>query len=316
MKKLFILAGIVSVLLLSCSKNSETTKGGVILAGIKASKSLEIECVNLDSGEVINNTPISSYVAGSTVYDPQTDSYGYLGSDTIFRLIDPETGTEKKSIKLPGLISQAAIDADDFTLIGQYVVVSYADDPDSAKHKIATAGVPVYTNYVIKVDLATGDILANNVVDFGEGTILCGYYYDQETNRYVILRSDNKLLTINPSTGEVTKSVDLIRPVMNFFYNTADKTVIGMNASANPDQINLVVFDPETGLEKSSKVLTELTTFIICIAGYDAASGCYMLVNDKYEVLFIDVTTGKIKKSYQLVDPMSDIKFWRRIVKV
>ena len=69
---------------------------------------------------VVSTTPISCYVFGSTVYDPGSGGYGYVGCDTVFRLVNPVTGNLIKSFKLPGNISQVVIDSKDNVLIGRY----------------------------------------------------------------------------------------------------------------------------------------------------------------------------------------------------
>lgn len=73
--------------------------------GIEGSKGYEIVCINIDSGIVVSSTPIDCYVLSSTVYDPRSGGYGYVNCDTVFKLVNPETGKLIKSIKLPEYVS-------------------------------------------------------------------------------------------------------------------------------------------------------------------------------------------------------------------
>ena len=311
MKKTIFLSLVLVGLIFSCTKPSDNKSSGLILAGIKGAKGTEIVCMNLDSGKVVNSTPIDSYMLGSTVYDPLSGGYGYVDCDTMFRLVNPETGSLIKSIKLPGLVSQVVIDSEDNMLIGRYCTMTYGEDPDTVDTKSVNVGAPIYTNYVIRVDLATGEVVSNNKVDIGDGVYVSCYYYDQKEKGYVMYRSDQKLITVNPSTGAVIKEVYVGRTLFNSVYNPGNNTLISMTYSYSDERNYVEVINPETGSVISSNIVEPEIGYCSNIMGYDAESNSYITATGDFKVLFYDISTGEIKKSHKLDNPMTDIKFWR-----
>jgi glutamine cyclotransferase len=313
MKKLIFLFGFLFLALTSCTKNPINIHGSLLLTGIQGTKGTSIVSIDLDSGMVVSTTPISCYVFGSTIYDPCSGGYGYVGCDTVFRLVNPVTGNLIKSFKLPGNISQVVIDSKDNVLIGRYSTISYEDDPDTVDTKVIRAGAPVYTNYVIRVNLETGAIVSENQVNIGDGAYACSYFYDQEEKGYVLLRADNKFITINPSTGTVVKTVNIGEILNNVVYRPDNKTIIGLTYSLDADRNYIEVFNAETGVQISKKEIIQRDNYYSCISGYDSESNCYLSVNyPQNEVLFINISTGEIEKTYKLDVPMNDIRFWRK----
>jgi hypothetical protein len=318
-KRYSYLSGLLLVLIfVSCTRQTDTKfNSSLILTGISSTKGSEIVSIMIDSG-VINSTPIEGYVLGSTLFDPISGGYGYVNSDSVFKLINPETGEQLKSIKLPGYLSQTVIDNEENMLIGMFTTISYEDVLDSAGHKIPGFGAPIYTNYILRVNLNTGTLVSQNKIDLGEGVNACSYFYDIENKEYFLLRSDNKLISINPSTGVVERTVDIGKSVTNVFFNPDNKTIIGFSYSVEADSNHVEVsncvevYNPETGSLITRNEIQQRDNYYGCISGYDTETNCYILVNDKNEVLFIEVSTGAIKKSYKLEDPMNDIKFWRK----
>ena len=307
----FLLIPFLVALLPSCTKQTESKLNSLIITGIKNTKGSEMVSIRLDSG-VISTTPVNCYVLGSTVFDSKSGGYGYVGCDSVFKLVNPLTGELIKSFKVPGGLSQTVIDSHDNMLIGRYTTISYEDDPDTVYTNSVTAGAPIYTNYVIRVDLATGTIVSQNQVDLGDGAFLCSNFYDPVIKGYVLLRSDYKLITINPSTGAIVKSTDIGKSVGNIVYNSDNKTLIGMTYSYSTDRNYVEVIDTETGAQISKKEIKQRDDYYLCISGYDAESNCYLAVNyPQNNVLFINISTGEIDKSYKLDNPMNDIKFWR-----
>lgn len=303
---------VLVLMLFSCTKQSLNRSGNLLLTGTQGSKGFEIVCIDLDSGVVVNSTPIDCYVFGSTVYDPGSGGYGYVGCDSVFKLVNPETGKLLKSIKLPGYVSQCVIDTKDNMLIGRYTVTTYEDDPDTVETKSVKEGPPIYTNYVIRVDLETGTIVSHNKVDIGDGVYACSYYYNQEEKGYVLYRADQYLITVNPSTGVVMKEVYVGRILHDPVFNPDNKTVICMSYSTESERNFVEIIDTETGSVISSKMVDKEVGYHACISGFDSETNCYITVNAAYEVLFYEISTGEIKKSYNLDAPMNDIKFWRK----
>ena len=285
--------------IISCSKQTDTKTRSLILTGIKSAKGSEMVSVKIDSG-VINTTPVACYFFSSTVVDPATGGYGYVDCDTLFRLINPLTGEEIRSFRVPWGYSQTVINGN--LLIGRYTTIAYEQG----------TGAPIYTNYVLTLDLESGTKIAENQVNLGDGAWACSYYYDNDNNGYVLLRSDNILLSINPLTGEIFDSVNIGKTVSNLVFDNEGRRVIGLTYSFDTDRNYVEVYDPETGNQISAREITQRDNYYACVNGYDSGSNSYMLVNTNNEVLFIDISSGAIKKTYKLDDQMNDIKFWSK----
>lgn len=328
MKNFAILSGLFVLVILSCTKLPVDRPGTLIVTGISEAKGAEIICVDIDSGAVVNTTPIDCYLFGSTVYDPTTKGYGFVGCDTTFKLVNPESGKLIKSIRLPGFVSLTVIDPKDNLLIGMHTTMIYGDDPDTIDIKSARKGPPIYTNYVIRVNLSTGAIISKNKIDIGDGAYASTYYYNEKEKHYVLYRADKYLITINPATGEIIKERYIGKLLANSVYNPANNTIISLSYSTGDngqtysadtlsystghERTNLTVINTETGAEISSVLIESGSGYYANIAGYDKENNWYIAVNSKFEVICFDVSTGEIKKSYKLETPMRDMKFWRR----
>jgi hypothetical protein len=299
---LLIASLILNSLGLSCTKQSENTPNSLILTGIKPSKGSDMVSIKIDSG-IINSVPITCYFLGSTVTDPGTGGYGYVDCDSIFNLVNPLSGELIKSFKVPYGFSQTVINSQDNFLIGRYTVVT----PDPFQE-----GAQIFTNYVAVLDLETGITIATNQVDLGLGVQACSYFYNSNIQAYILCSAENKLLYIDPLTGVITKTVDLGKYVNNIVFDEDKDQIMGLTYSFDIDRNFIEVFDAGTGTLISKKEITQRDDYFACISGYDADSKCYLSVNTNYEVLFIDIATGAIKKSYKLDEPVNDIKFWKK----
>lgn len=297
--------------LTSCSKHSEDQPKSLILTGINSSKGSELVTIKLDSG-IVNTAPINCYVLGSTVFDSNTDGYGFVDCDSLFQLVDPVTGTLIKSFRLPGFLSQIVIDNNDNAIIGRYTTMTYGEDPDTIETKTSKAGPPIYTNYVIKVDLETGTILSKNQVDIGDGIFACTYFYDQTEKKYYLLRADNYLLSVNPSSGEITNTVYIGKSLNNVIYNQGNNTITGITYSPESGKNYIETYDIKTGSQITIKELRQVEYYKACISGFDPDLNCYIMVTSNMEVLFIDISTGETIKSTKLDVPLNDLKFWKR----
>jgi hypothetical protein len=311
-KNILALDLILSILLFTaCSKTAEENQNKFIATGIKSAKGSEIVSVCLDSG-IIHSTAITCYVMGSTVFDPVTGGYGYVDCDSMFNLVNPENGTLIRSFKLPAYLSQVVLDTDDNTIIGKYAVFVGKGDlkiTDTGASK--NPGLTI-TNYVVKVKLSDGSILAHNQVDVGEGIFGCAYFYDQESKGYGLLRADKVLITVNPSTGQIIKSVNIGASLSNTVYDPDSKTLIGFTYSAETDRNSIEVYNIETGTRVSTAEIKKRDNYYGCISGFDKDSNCYFLANPDNEILFLDIATGEIKETYKLDNKLTDIKFWKR----
>lgn len=304
MKNYLAFAGLLTLAFFSCTKQADEKLNSLIVAGISEAKGSEIICIDIDSGSVVNTTPIDCYVFGSTVYDPTTLGYGFVDCDTTFKLVNPVSGRLITSIKLPGFVSQAVIDDKNRLLICRYTTMTYEDDPDTTTTKSVKAGPPIYTDYVLRVNLSTGTIVSNNKIETGGGVSATTYYYNESEKTYILYRSDKHLISIDPSTGEIIKERYVGKILVSSVYNPVNNTLISLSyPTSDSQQIYLLVIDPETGAEITSNAIDSGSGYYANIAGYDKENNWYIAVNTKFEVVCFDISTGEIKKTYKLENP-------------
>jgi hypothetical protein len=308
MNRYAIITVMLLTILASCEKKpSEQKPGSLMLTGIQITKGSEMVSINLDSGYVSTN-PVNCYVLSSTVYDPNTGGYGYVNCDTVFNLINTETGDILKSFRLPGLISSAVIDPENDLLIGTYGEYEYIDDPDSSNN----ATIPVFHTYLLTTSLETGDIVLRKEIDLGDGVMICTHYYDPVNKLYVMQRADNRLIFFNTVTGTISRTADIGRPLVNVAYNPDDGTIISVGLEDEEGTYYIKVYEPETGKRLSLKEVAGVKGVYACMAAYDHETGCYLTVSTDNDVLFIDPATGEIKKTVKLDYTLSDVRFLRR----
>jgi hypothetical protein len=154
-------------------------------------------------------------------------------------------------------------------------------------------------------------VISKKTVDIGNGVDLCAYYFDPKNEAYVLLKEGNTLISIDPFTGEITDSVYIGKFVTNMIFHQEKRTVMGITGNESGTQ-SIDVFDCESGKLISSKEIPSVDGFILCISGYDSEMDRYIAVSPDYEVLFIEPSTGEIKRTYKLDINIADVKFWRK----
>lgn len=308
MKYNFAISIVIVLFLAACKdKASEESSGSLMLTGINSSKGSEIVTIDLDSG-FVDTSPVSCYVMSSTVYDPNTGGYGYVSCDTTFTLTNTETGSVIKSIKLPGLVSGAVVDKDRNLLTGTYGEFEETGGPDSSKNSFTM----IWHTFLFTLNLTTGDVILDKEVDLGDGVYLCTNFFDPVNKLYVVERSDKKLVFIDPITGEITNTVDVGKPLTNIVYNPDDGNIMSMRYDSESGKCYIEVYDLSSATLLNSSIVDGIDSYRYCMAAYDPVTGCYLSVSSDDEVLFIDPSTGEIKKSVKLDYTLSDIRFLRK----
>ena len=281
---LFVLSG--------CKKDHSTTSGTLNIMAVSNGSNKEFVKMELKSKRTTRSIA-DGYVFSSSVYDPITKGFGYVDLDSNFILMDMNTGTIIHQYPLPGFLTQTVIDPLDSVLIGTY----YSND----------------TNRIVRLDLNTGAILSSAIVDFGSGLFACTYYYKPLEKEYVVFRADSSLITINPFTGHITKTVkmhsDLIYEMG--YYNTETNQLIGLTYSMANNKNYVEVADVESGALISSAEIKNITSYFACSTGFDPATNCIVLVSENNDLLFIDIVTGELKDQYPLGFNAMEFKYWR-----
>ena len=240
---------------------------------------------------------IGCYVLSTTLFDTRNNSYGYAGCDNVYHFIDAETGTDIKQIPLPRMLNLMALDMTRNLLIGHYY--NYDESKD----------------YVVSIDLSSGNVISDKqfyINGLWNITVHCFLYVE---NEYVLSHPDNGLVFINPSTGDVIKTLDIeTKCINNVVYDRTNNRFIGTTCLNDAGENYIITIDANTG-NTLSKVLGEGmgSNFAFCTdeMDYDSETNCYILLSANNEVLFFDVATGEIKEKYQLDFNANSLKLWR-----
>lgn len=264
--------------------------GELSLVGIKGSGQGEL--VNMDLGTKLKKTfpLISGYVMGSIVFEPNTFSVGYTGTDHKFHLISMLTGKEIKTISFPGegAVSQTIVNTKTNTLISV---------------QPRQEGL-----YILKNNLTNGTLISEGKIDI-PGFNSCTYFYNETTNTFYLISSESKLVAIDADNGAVKSSVD-VTMVNNAIFNKKNNTIIGITSSG--EQNVIVTVDVATGHELSRKVIEETHAYYACAAEYEPISDSYINFTANKELLFIDPATGKIRQKIALDVDLTQFLFWRK----
>lgn len=285
-----LIVALLVLLSASCEKQKDTSPDTLNLTGFKGGNAIELVNVKLKSGKV-TSSQAGCYLLGSALYDPVSGGYGYVDCHGFFYLMDPVSGDTLNFFPVPEFLSQNVIDTLENMLIGQCNENG--------------------TNYVYKINLATGAIEARNAVDLSRGILACTFFYRAPQQEYVLMGADSTLIVINPGTGEILRTVKAAAAPANGIYIAADNQLVGVTYDPGPDENFLVTLDAETGLLVKQVQIQEHNDYYACMSSYDPETRCYILLNPENRVLFIDPLSGEIIESYQIGFPIQEFKFWR-----
>jgi hypothetical protein len=295
---ILFLASCVCVVSLSCKKDKDT----------KSQKVLNITAIDRNSSKIVTKQlksmeektfSIGCHVMSTTIFDTRNNSYGYAGCDNVYHFIDVETGVEIKQIPLLTMLNLMVLDKIRNLLIGHYY------DYDESK------------DYVVTIDLNSGNVVSDKqfyVNGLWNGTV---HFFRDVENEYVLLHPDNGLVFINPSTGNIIRTLSIETTcINNVVYDRKNNRIIGTTCIDEIEigENHIIVIDLNTG-NTLSKVLGEGMGsdfgFFADEMDYDAETNSYILVSANNEVLFFDVATGKVKERYQLDFDVTSLKVWR-----
>lgn len=275
-------------------KKETTTLNELHLSGIKAaSGSPELINLNLNSGK-ISSTNIDCFVFGSTVYDAKNEAFGYVDCNAYYVLRNVTTNEILKTLQLPGYLSQVVSDPVENTIIGQ----AYAND----------------SNFITKVDIGNGTLVARNYIRYPSNSILaCFSAYRQKEKDYLLLASDSSLLFISPNTGEILKTTKIGVQLSGCLLDDENNRLIGFNYSNTSQKNNIITVDIETGNTLSEVEVKDDNNYLGCVFSYDKETNSFIMLSyPQNKLLFIDINSGELNKSYQLDFQVTDLKFWRK----
>jgi len=297
---------VVAVLFTACDKD-KASKKVLNLTAINNSKSQVVNVKfkstqkSMESKPMEEKTfPIGCRQMLSTTFDAQNKTFGYMACDNTYRIMDVETGVAKKQFSLPESISMVVVDAIRNVLIGRYYVSG--TDKDNG------------TDHVLIINLNDGSIISDKQFYVG-GFWNSTYFFRDIENEYVLLKSDNVLVFVNPSTGNIIKTLNLDTEIYNGIYDRKNNRLIGATFTSGTDKFNgtvhIVTVDLNTGKTLSKVVAQGINSIGGEERDYDAETNSYVLITNNTEVLFVDVATGNVNERYQLDFDITSLKVWR-----
>lgn len=280
----------------TCKKenNKETaTLNGLNITGFKVTNSSnELVNLNLTSGKM-STSNVNCFILGSTIYDTKNQALGYVDCNSIYVLRSIATNQIIKTIPLPGLVSLLVSDPIENTIIGLY----YPND----------------SSYIVKIDVATGKILANNYSNLKNPVGSCSYVYRQKEKDYLLMGIDSNIMYLNPNTGKINKILKIDHLIVGYIFDEENNRMIGLNYNSKTFKNNMITIDLETGNTLSIAELKESYGHIGCMYGYDKETNSFIMINyPQNKLLFIDINSGELNKTYQLDFGITGVNFWRK----
>ena len=260
-----------------------------------------ITAINSNTSQVVNvqlasketkTFSVGCHSLGSTTLDAENKIFGYVNCNSAYCMIDLESGEVIKQIPLPYTTNMVVLDPVRQVIIGHYYLQSNKGD------------------YVVTVNLSDGSIVLDKqfcVDAFWNATT---FFFRDIQNEYVLLNSGNVLVFINPSTGEITKTVSLGTNVNNGVYDRKNDRLIGACIDTEARTNYIIAVDLNTGKTLSKVPARGLGFYLAGESDYDAETNSYILVTGN-GVLFFNVDTGEITDIYQPGFKITSLKFWR-----
>lgn len=270
-------------------------------------KSLNITAIDRNASEIVTKNlkskkektfAIGCHVFSTSTFDTRNNSFGYADCNNVYHFIDAETGTEIKQIPLPTTLNLVTLDKVRNLLIGHYY--DYNESKD----------------YVVSIDINSGNIVSEKqfyVDGLWNSTV---HFFRDIENEYVLLHPENGLVFINPSTGDITRTLSIGNMcINNGIYDRGNNRLIGVTCINENNENHIAAIDLNTGNTLNNVLLGEGMgpdfAFFANEMDYDAESNSYILVSSGNEVLFFDVATGEIKDRCQLDFEIVSLKLWR-----
>jgi hypothetical protein len=157
--------------------------------------------INLVTGaiEARNAIDLSRGILACTFfYRAPQQEYVLMGADSTLMFIDPETGVVLRTAKAAADPANGIYIAADNQLVG----VTY--DPGSDE------------NFLVTLDAETGQLVKQVQIQERNDYYACMSSYDPETRCYILLNPENRVLFIDPLSGEIKESYDIGFPLQEF----------------------------------------------------------------------------------------------------
>ncbi|HPX75559.1 MAG TPA: hypothetical protein PLW77_03150 [Bacteroidales bacterium] len=301
LKTIVVITVCVLVVFTSCDKNRVNA----------AKKILNLTALNSDNSTIVSlkfdkdvqkdkqTFSIGCYDISSCTFNKKTNTFGYEDCNNVYKFIDVETFTKVNQFQLPNSdIVNFVVDTIRNLLIGTYFVDD--EDPESKDG----------TDWIVAMDLNSGEIVSNKQF-YKNGAWGSTYFFRAVENEYVSLNYTNQLLFVNPTTGNINRTLSLNMSLDNGVYDSKNNRLIGVSYSDETHKNYIVSLDINTGNVLNKNVAQSLNFMLSDVSDYDEELNSYIIVNDQQKVLFFDVETGQIIQEHQLDFDISSIHLWR-----
>jgi len=150
--------------------------------------------INLQTGETEARNPVDlspGIFACTYFYKTPVKEYVLMRADSTLVYINPDNGTVKYSVKAVSAPANGIYNASDDQLIG----VTYDAGSDE--------------NYLLTLDAETGQLVRQVRIEERNDYYACMSGFDAESNCYILLNPENKILFIDIETGKIKDSYNI-----------------------------------------------------------------------------------------------------------
>ena len=292
------LLAISALIVIGCSEEApssllpEPSEASINLLAVNVNTAnTEVTNINLKNGEQ-SSFLTDCMVLSSRVFDVTTKSIGYTSCDQTFVLVNPATGEQSASYPLPGPVNMAVVNNADHTLIGTYY------------DQVAEV------NHIIRLDLDNGNLLSDLIVEDLGPMYTCTQFFDQETQNFSLISSDNNIVTIDASNGEVVSQVSINTGTNLIHYRESTRTLISITYDQPTDTNFVEKTDVTTGELLQKTALQSPSNFRLCAVGYDSQNNRLVTINSDNLVRYIDVDSGEVIDDLRLDTQMTPLTFY------
>lgn len=159
--------------------------------------------ISLDDGETLANNAIqfnSPIETCSYFYKKSSKRYMLITADSVLHYINPDNGLITQDVTLESIVSNGVFDEKNNRIIG--LNYSFADQ------KL----------YIETLNASSGVLISRVEVSETFDYYTCESDFDQESNAFIVVSSDNIIKFINVESGDVVESYQINYPISEFHF--------------------------------------------------------------------------------------------------
>lgn len=159
--------------------------------------------ISLETGETVAMNAIHFNSAISTCsyfYHQRLKRYMLITDDNVLHYINPDNGLITQNVTLESVVSNGVFDEPNNRIIG----LKYSSNDQKL--------------YIETLNASTGVLISREEVSETFDYYACESDYDQESNAFIVVSSDNNIKFINVESGDVIESYQINYPVSEFHF--------------------------------------------------------------------------------------------------